>query len=170
MKSFLKITLSLLFFVGLSFNSFAAVATPGSVADLEAKKESAFKQLSVEEIFTMPKADIEEKIGRKLKFKEKLGLRIIQKAAKKAIKKRTGTKANENLFGILSISLGGAGLLSAFLYGYGALALGIAGIALGVVGLKRDEPKRILSILGIVFGSLVLLLAILVIAIFVSVV
>ncbi len=153
----------------MNTSSAFVVATPATIVEVKPvdKKESIFKQLTAEEMFTMPRADIEEKIGRKLKFKERLGLKIIQKAAKKAEKrmKKKGIKKgqqNENLFGILSISLGGAGLLSALFSGYGALSLGIAGLALGIVGLKRDEPKRILSILGIVFGGLVILFALLV--------
>jgi hypothetical protein len=175
MKTILKSTLALLFMFVLSSNySYAVVSTPGDVINPKAKKESAFTQLTVEEMFTMPRKDIEAKIGRKLKLKERLGFAIIKKAAKKASKKmnkkRTKAAANENIFGILSISLGGAGLLSTFFYGVSGLLLSIAGITLGIIGLKRDEPKRILSILGIVFGSIVLLLALLVIAVFAAIV
>lgn len=175
MKTLLKSTLAVLFMFGLSFNSYAVMSTPGDVVvNTKAKKESAFTQLTVEEIFTMPKDDIEAKIGRKLKFKEKLGLRIVQKAAKRMEKrmekrnKKKGTEvtANENLFGIIAISAGGAGLLSSFT-GYGGLLLGAAGITLGIISRKRDEPKKILGILGIVFGAIAVLLSILLLLILV---
>lgn len=172
MKTLLRSTLAVLFMFGLSFNSYAVVSTPDAVVvDAKAKKESIFTQLSVEEIFTMPRADIEAKVGRKLKLKERMGLKIIQKVGKKMEKKmkKKGTKAaaNENLFGIIAISAGGAGLLS-FITGYGGVVFGVGGIVLGIISRKRDEPKKILGILGIVFGALAILLSILALALFVA--
>lgn len=175
MKSIIHLFLPIIFLIGLSFNSFAAIVTPSTIAKEKTKKESAFKQLSVEEIFTMPKKDIEAKIGRKLKFKEKLGLIIVQKAAKKAVKKRTKKAGNENLMGILSLTFGGLsflGTLAAFggslpIFAGGFL-MSIAGITLGIIGLKKKEPKRVLSILGIVFGGLSFLFGLLIILVIAS--
>lgn len=154
MSTFLKMTW-LVFMFSLSFNSYAVVSVPKvTVADIKVKKESVFTQLSMEEIFTMSRTDIETKVGRKLKLKERLGLKILQKAAKKMEKhgKKKGTEAmaNENLFGILSISFGSVGLLTAVM-GVGIL-FGIAAIVLGVISRKRAEPRRKLRNLGVFFG------------------
>lgn len=155
MKLFIHSFLPFLFLMSLSFNSFGAVATPSTIAKEKVKKESVFKQISAEEIFTMPKKDIEAKIGRKLKFKEKLGLRIVRKAMKRTKKKTAKTYSNENLLGILSLSFGVAGILAlgGGLYGYlAALILGIAALTLGIISVRQGEPKRGLAIVGIVLG------------------
>lgn len=169
MKKNIFSILPLLFILGFSFQSYGIVSTPEKGLKKKPKKESAFKQLSTEEIFTMPKKDIESKIGRKLKFKEKLGLWIIQKAYKKAEKKiqkrraKLGaTKAKENLFGTLSISFAGLGLLSLFtrnVYGFlGSILFSTAALALGIIGLIRKEPKRFLSIIGLIISLIVLII------------
>ena len=177
MKSFIHLFLPFLFLMGLSFSSFGAIATPSTIAKKKAKKESAFKQISTEEIFTMPKKDIEAKIGRKLKVKEKLALLIVRKAVKKAKKKQRKAAGNENLLGILSLSFGAASLFSMLLFFggsggggvifgfFGGILFGIAGLTLGIISLKKGEPKNGLSIAGIILGATSIFIALLAILI-----
>lgn len=61
---------------------------------------------------------------------------------------------------LLSLILGGAGLLLVLLgSGFGIL-LGIAGLICGIIALERGGSKTI-SILGIVFGGIITLLSLL---------
>ena len=174
MKLTINLVLAILFLIGLSFNSFAAIATPSTIVKKKTKKESVFKQISVDEIFTMPKKDIEARIGRKLKFKEKLGLLIIRKAVKKSKRKKVRTSGSGNLMGVLSLTLGVLSIPAIALavespyFLVMGLLFSIAAVTLGIIGLKRKESKRVFSILGIIFGGAILFLTLMALLIIVG--
>ncbi len=164
MKLMNNILITFFLALGMSFNSYAIVSidAPTSTKVKKQKTESVFTQLTTEELLTLSKNDIQEKVGRKLKLREKLGLKIIHGAVKRMGKKMAKAKAKprakDNLFSIIGISAGGAGLVG-FFSGVGGIVLGAAGIVFGIIGLKKEEPKRILAILGIVFGGLAILIS-----------
>lgn len=75
------------------------------------------------------------------------------------------TKGNTDTLALLSLIFGGAGFLFLFIGGAFSLLLGIAGLVLGIIALKKGTSQRTMAILGIVFGGLVALLALLVISV-----
>ncbi len=173
MKTIFKTTVILFMMLGINFNSYAVISGPSPETEttIKKKKESIFTQLEVNEILTMSRTDIEAKVGRKLKLRERMGLKIVHNAVKKMNKKinkkRKESSAKENLFGIIGTAAGGLGL-STFFTGYGGFTLGVAGIVFGIISLKREEPKKIFGILGIVLGGLAVLLSIIWLLIFIA--
>jgi hypothetical protein len=74
--------------------------------------------------------------------------------------------AGENTSALYSVFCGILSIPSAFLFGFGAM-FGVAGIALGWLGLRRadtGEGRRGMAIAGLVLSGLGVLLAILIVA------
>ena len=82
---------------------------------------------------------------------------------------KAGAGKSENRRGMFSLIFGGAGFLFLFLgpLAYLSLPLGIAGLILGIIGVKKDKDDT-MAIIGMVFGSLVILLFILAIILIAS--
>ncbi len=151
--------------------SFATISTINPIPQKEKKRKNIFKELSSEELLTLSNSEIKEKVGRKLKLREKLALKIIRKIAKNSKKKKTEKDGpKKNIYGILSLTFAIAGLCL-LLFPLFGLLLVFSAIALGIIGLINDEPKKGLSIGGIIVGgvaSLVIPYAILIILILLS--
>jgi hypothetical protein len=108
----------------------------------------------------------------KLSLSEKIVARKVQKKIEKAQSPRKAAKAKAQIdtVSLLSLIAGGGGLIL-LLLGVGAgILFGLVGLILGIVGLSRirrgsaPSSSRAMAILGIVFGGLVTLLGIIVIA------
>lgn len=103
---------------------------------------------------------------------EKVVTRRIQRKIEKAESPRKDAKAKAQIdtVSLLSLIAGGGGLIL-LLLGVGAgLLFGLVGLILGIVGLSRirrgsaPSSSRAMAILGIVFGGLVTLLGLIIIA------
>lgn len=100
----------------LSVQGFSAV----SVAPSKAKEKiKVTDQLTESDILTLSSKEIEQKIGKKLKFKEKVALKV----AKKNIKR---VKAGKKPFNGLGFVLG--------------LVLGLIGVLIAYLVLEEDRP------------------------------
>ncbi len=142
------------------------VTTPVT-ADSYVIPEGPLAGLTVAEAMTMKPKEIKAKTGQKLRLMERLGLKMLQKKYRKA--KESGEEfspedARDNLFGIIGISLAGFGLIFSFLFWPIGFIFGVAGLVMGILGLKRDQETAI-SWAAIGVGGLTVLLSI--IAIFV---
>jgi len=92
----------------LSVQGFSAV----SVAPSKAKEVKLTDQLTESDILSLSSKEIEQKIGKKLKFKEKVALKV----AKKNIKRiKAGKKPFDGIGFILGLFLGLIGVLVAYL-------------------------------------------------------
>jgi len=110
------------------------------------------------QISTLNKTHVEQRLGRKLTFKEKIGLAIFKKQAKKRKQRDTDRPVPTDgfaAFGLLS------SLISLFVFG---LPLGILGVVLGGIGLTRINKSEVklkgkkLAIAGIVIGLIGILI------------
>ncbi|GHB84363.1 hypothetical protein GCM10007390_44520 [Persicitalea jodogahamensis] len=107
----------------------------------------------------------------KLTWTQKIAAKKIQKQIKKASSPETAKAAKaENTIALLSLVFGGAGLLLLLLGSGLGILLGIAGLVLGIVGLGRikkgqaPDSTKTMSLLGVIFGGLVTLLGLIVVA------
>lgn len=106
-------------------------------------------------------------------WQEKVISKKIQKRVEKVSSstKAASPKAKADTVALLSLIFGGAGLLLLLAGGGLGLLLGLAGLIMGIIGLSRvkrglaPQSSRTMAILGIIFGGVVTLLAILVIAV-----
>lgn len=124
-------------------------------------------ELDANDLISLQRKDLEEKIGRKLTFKEKLALPFV----KKKLKKNTGLSGRQALeqaktdgFAIAGFV---TGLVSLFLFGF---ILGVVGIVFSAIALgriKREPETRtgkgfaiaglILGIVGVIGWAIILL-------------
>ena len=140
------------------------------------KKEFVIN-LDLEEILNLTPKSYEKATGKKMTFRDKIGLKITQKIIKrkqkKAAKKKRKLKkkgknadagsATDDIAGLLSMIFGILGAILLFLGGLLSvlgILFGIAGLVLGLVGLKDDNANRLFRILGIIFGGFVVLILI----------
>jgi len=129
--------LAKLFFMSLaltlSVQGFSAV----SVAPSKTQEIKLTDQLTENDILNLSSKEIEQKIGKKLKFKEKIALKITKKNIKRI-------KFGKKPFDIFGFILG--------------LLLGLIGVLLTYLFLERNRPGAGLSSL---YGMLILILIIL---------
>jgi hypothetical protein len=159
---FLMLTLVFLSVQPLS----AALAAP--VAEAAATPSSTFTPAD------LSREAVETKLGRKLKFTERIALSIARKKAKKQARKRAKNGPGDGTVtdtpSLLALIFGIIGIPLTFVFGIGIL-FSIAALVLGIVGLgriKREEGYRKgrgLAITGIVLGGLMLLLLLLGVAV-----
>ncbi len=149
----MKYMLSCLFLVFALNTSFAfVVATPSTiiVGEEEAKTETVYKNLTKDDILTMSNKELSQKMGKKLRLKDKLILGMVKRSLKKAEKKgRTGKK-------------GGKFEWRGFLLGF---FLGLIGVILAYVWLNKeyDYSARsawfgLLAAFGLVLLPMIILL------------
>lgn len=125
--------------------------------------EGPLKGLTFEEAMTMKPREIRAKTGRKLRLMERVALKIAQKRFKKARKKKKkrnrrqdSRRPGDSIFGILSLSIFGFGLLSLLFIPFGFLVAGITALILGAIGMGRDARKGF-AIAGFILGLLSML-------------
>jgi len=93
----------------LSVQGFSAVSVTPSKAQ---EKIKVTDQLTESDILTLSSKEIEQKIGKKLKFKEKVALKIAKKNIKRV---KAGKKPFDGIGFILGLFLGLIGVLIAYL-------------------------------------------------------
>ncbi len=143
-----------------------AVTAVGSPTQAK-KVENSFLGLNAEDIINYDRKELESKIGRKLKLKEKVALKFLKRKLKKEIKKKSAQANEETKTENLAIAGFVLGLLSLFL-------LPIIGSILAIIfsskALKRmkQNPETssmrglakaglIIGIVGLVLVSIILI-------------
>ena len=107
------------------------------------------------------KASAIQKKSNKLKVTQTLLIKKLKKDFNKSSEKKTAVEGKVNTLSLLALIFGGAGLLLLGAGGFGLL-LGIAGLVLGLIALKKKTPNKTMAILGVVFGGIAVLAALLV--------
>ena len=129
---------------------------------------SSNRFMTLEEFVKLKPREYEKLTGKKLKFKEKLGLKIFQWKVKR---KMAGEATPQQLKqGRLSLIFGALALVCLFIpVGVVAvigLGLAIAGFVLGLKSIKGNSNT--MGILGLIFSSLFLVLVIIAVAVVAS--
>ncbi len=141
----------------------AAITTTTSNVPFE------MKGMTVQEFLLLTPKKYQEITGRRMTFKQKISFSILKAKLKKQLpdEKVEGKKSN---LGLLSLIFGGGAFLMALIPGVAVISfpLAVAAIVLGILGLgrKKGDTK---SIIGLVLGSVFLLLSIVAIALFASI-
>jgi hypothetical protein len=170
MKNLLNLSLLVVFSIAVSIPAFSVnpeKANPNITADEYVIQEGPLAGLTVAEAMTMKPREIKAKTGNRLNLGEKLGLKILQRKYRKAKKRGeefSPEDARDNLFGIIGLSLAGFGFLFGWLVWPVALVFGLAGLVLGIIGLRNDSDP-LFSWLSIGFGAAAILIALLIILI-----
>jgi len=122
--------------------------------------------MTIQEFLKLTPKKYQELTARKMTFKQKLSFAIIKAKLKKQLADEKPVARRTDL-GLLSLIFGGAAYLVALIPGVGIASIGfaIAAIVLGIIGLgrKRGDTK---SIIGLVLGSVLLLLVLVAVAAF----
>ena len=128
---------------------------------------ASVNNLTATDLLTLDKKELESKIGRKLKFKEKLAIRIIKRKLKKQASKNANQQKTEPkaVLGFVFSTLGFiASLIALVSSGYGvlfAVAFGILGLIFSAIGLRKttkgESPKKGkgLALAGMIIGIVV---------------
>ncbi len=119
------------------------------------KKENPINYVQL--LAKMPIAQIEKQLGRKLKFKEKLAIKIIKFNAKQEQKKRDNPKSKR---GKTSLTLGILAIVTLIIFPLATIPLGIIAITEGNAAKKEnpnDSDAKTGKTLGIVALGLVAL-------------
>ncbi|TDB69001.1 hypothetical protein [Arundinibacter roseus] len=149
----------------------ASVLTASASEDMTAVVEATEQSTPIPAEAITP-LHVAKKTPAQTTWKEKVVAKKIQKKIEKAQspEKAKSAKAKPDTVALLSLIFGGAGLLL-LLAGTGlGLLLGLAGLVMGIVGLSKirkgtaPASSRTMAILGVVFGGLVTLLGLIVIA------
>ena len=126
------------------------------------------KAMTLQEILALTPKRYHELTGRKMTFKQQLALVILKGKLKRQLVDDKAGPHKSNL-GLLSLLFGGAAWVFAFIPGIGVISIGfaVAAIILGILGLgkKKGDAK---SLIGLVLGSLFLLLLVVAVAVFAS--
>lgn len=152
--------------------------------------ENTISTLSLEDITTLDKKGMEAKMGRKLKFKERLMFSVLKRTLKKGKKRQARAKAKKSKdegkqvsgLAIASVILGGLALFLLLLGFVGianvafiGLLLAIPGLITGIIGLKKvnKNPETLkgsgMAIAGLSMSATVIFVMILLFALVVSI-
>ena len=160
------IFLTLFLFAGFVFSyDAAAINTNESVAAPGAFSPAL--QMSVNDFIAFDAKEYRKADGKKLKWTERLAFKLVQKNLAKKVKKgkiegtmpmhEAGNAAGGNLYGLLSLIFSVVGLFVPFL----GLALLVAALVLGIIGINRDNNPT-MAIIGTVLSGLFLFLILIV--------
>ena len=153
-KQLFTVALCFTFFGLLPLNTISATVLTSSYQKITTDNQS----FNLEDFSKMTVQEYTLRTGKKMSFVEKLAFKVAQKKAK-MMRKADG--AGGNTLSLLSVILGGAGLLF-LLIGSSGLALlgllaGIAGFVLGLIGLKKEDSHA-MAIIGLICGGIVVLI------------
>ena len=132
MKQILTATFIFICSFIFSVQNYAAVITaPHSNETIQSQHNNRLTK-------ALDKADLEKQLGRKLKLKEKIALRLFKKSAQR--NKNTAISANENAVKMDGLAIAGfvCGVVGIFFAG---IILGILAIVFGGVSLARIKQK-----------------------------
>ncbi len=133
MKNLIPVSLFTLLFCLLLNPAAQAVVSPVGALEAPVKTNKELKDLSAEDILQLDRAELEEKLGRKMKLKERMMLKITKRKMKKLSKKASNQRLEEA----------------------GTNGLAVAGFVCSIVGLLLSV-WLLLAILGIVFSAIAL--------------
>lgn len=129
------------------------------------KTPSALNSMTLQNFLTLTPNKYTELTGKKMTFKQKIAFAILKAKLKRQLP--DSVAHNKADIGLLSLIMGGGAFVVALIPFLGVISIpmAIAGIVLGIIGLgrKKGDTK---SIIGLVLGSLFLLLIVIVIAAF----
>ncbi|MEM9897560.1 MAG: DUF4190 domain-containing protein [Bacteroidota bacterium] len=137
-------------------------SSSAAVAVVHPGQSSTQVAVNLEDTFN--RKQIESKLGRKLKLKERLALRILKKKAKKASKRTVQDVPKKIGFPLASILCAIVGIF------FARVILGAAAMIFGFVGLTRARKYpdthggKGLAIIGIIVGAVAMIGAAIVIA------
>jgi len=147
-----------------------AASTSNDVASVIEPTKSAYAAATLETATKITKASAEPV------WQEEVIIKKIQKRVEKvkSSTKAAAPKAKADTVSLLSLIFGGAGLFLLLTGGGLGLVLGLAGLIMGIIGYSTvnrgaaPRSSQTMAILGIIFGGIVTLLAILIIAVIAS--
>ncbi|MDQ3015450.1 MAG: hypothetical protein M3R25_01820 [Bacteroidota bacterium] len=126
-------------------------------------------QMTVNDFLAVDLQNFKSADGKGLKWTQKLAFKAMQKSMARKVAKgkiegtmsleEAGTAAGGNLYGLLSLIFSVVGLFIPYL----GLAMLIAGLVLGIIGITRDNNPT-MAIIGTVLSAVFLLLILIVIA------
>ena len=122
------------------------------------------RSISLKEFVRLTPKDYEKLTGKKLKMKEKIGLKLLQWKVKRKMKSEATPQQRKlgrisMIFGIVAL---GFLFIPVGIFGLLAIGLAIGALVLGIKSTKGNSNTP--GIIGIVLGSLVLLLVLIIIA------
>lgn len=126
-------------------------------------------QITVNDFLSLDVKNYRTADGKKLKWTERLAFKVVQKNLARKVKKGKidgdlamddAKAAGGNLYGLLSLIFSVVGLFIPYV----GLALLVAAVVLGIVGIKRDNNPT-MAIIGLIISALALLLILIVIAV-----
>ena len=124
-------------------------------------------KISLKEFVKLSPREVEKLTGKKLKFREKIGLKIFQWKMKRKLKENEPVDPKLLKLGRLSLIFGIVALVFIFIpvgvIAFIGLGCAVAGLVLGIKSLKGNS--NVPGLLGVVFSSLVLLLLLVAIAV-----
>ena len=139
----------LLAFILTFINSGYAVVVPKT---FESQVEPVFV-LRAEDIMNYNRKEIEAKIGRKFKFKERLALKIVKKKLKKGNEKSTKTKSHKQaITGFVFSLIGLLGFWFVIPIIFSILGLIFSFIALKKIKKQSEKNGKDLALAGVILG------------------
>ena len=160
-----KLLLIAFMFIGLQTFSFS----PGNIERTNAsyipRNPGA---MTLQNFLTLTPKKYQELTGRKMSFKEKIAFAIFKGKLKRQLPEDK-TASHKSNIGLLSLLFGAGAFVIAFIPTVGVISIGlaVAAIVLGIIGLgrKKGDTK---SLIGLVLGSVFLLLILVAVAAFAS--
>jgi len=151
----------------LVLSSFIVVQASGIENPANPSPPNRTGKISLKEFVKLSPKEVEKLTGKKLKLKEKIGLKIFQWKMKRKLKNGETVDPKLLKLGRLSLIFGIIALVFIFIP-VGVIALlglgcAIAGLVLGIKSLKGNS--NVPGLLGVVFSSLVLVLLLVAIAV-----
>ncbi len=153
-KKTLSISLFILLFCLFLSPMSKAVVSPITTPEVVLKTDKNLKELSADDILHLERAEVEEKLGRKLKWKERQVLKLTQRRLKKLNKKASKQNLEEakmNGLAIAGFVCSIVGLLFSLWF-----VLAILGIIFSAIALKKikktGQGGRGLAVAGLVIG------------------
>jgi hypothetical protein len=124
------------------------------------------KAMTLREFLAITPQKYQELTGKRMSLKQKIAFAILKSKLKRRLANDKSPEHKSDI-GLLSLIFGGGAFLIAFIPGVGIASIGlaIAAIILGIIGLgrKKGDTK---SIIGLVLGSVFLLLLLVAVAAF----
>src|SRR4030095_1263569 len=149
-----KLLLLLFLFPAYFFVQASGIENPGNLPT-----GNMAGRISLKEFVKLSPREVEKLTGKKLKLREKIGLKIFQWKMKRKLKENEPVDPKLLKLGRLSLIFGILALVFIFIpvgvIAFIGLGLAIAGLVLGIKSLKGNS--NVPGLLGLIFSSLVLL-------------
>jgi hypothetical protein len=151
----------------LVLSSFIVVQASGIENPANPSPPNMAGKISLKEFVKLSPKEVEKLTGKKLKLREKIGLKIFQWKMKRKLKENEPVDPKLLKLGRLSLIFGIIALVFIFIP-VGVIALlglgcAIAGLVLGIKSLKGNS--NVPGLLGVIFSSLVLVMLLVAIAV-----